>query len=140
MSPVAVMMHSSGFNNFVDGETASVAVELCSRKAAAIRQVLSEAQAATATHIASASTPGPVPPQSSANAPITLDVPTGRLGDLRLSVMSMLVHTNDAFTGLNASDISNMAVGNSRTFIAPTWDAGTELDSELAALNTRSGL
>ena len=28
MSPVAVIMHSSGFNNFIDGERASVSVEM----------------------------------------------------------------------------------------------------------------
>lgn len=132
MSPVAVIMHSSGFNNFIDGERASVAVEMLA-EGGSNAQVLSEAQAATATHIASASTAGPVPPRSTTTTPITLDVPTARLNDLRLSIMSMLVHTNDAFTGLNATDISNMAVGSSRTFTAPTWDAGTELDNELAA-------
>ena len=136
MSPVAVIMHSSGFNNFIDGEPASVAVEILA-EGGNNAQVLSEAQAATATHIASASTTGPVPPRSSTNTPITLNVPAARLTDLRLSVMSMLVHTNDGFTGLNATDISGMAVGSSRSFVAPTWDAGTEADTELA--NTLPG-
>ena len=131
LSPVAVIMHSSGFNNFIDGERASVAVEMLA-EGGDNSQVLSEAEAATATYIASASTAGPVLPRSSTDTPLTLDVPASELADLRLSVMTMLVHTNDAFTGLNATDISDMEVGSSRTFNAPTWDAGTELDSELA--------
>ena len=44
----------------------------------------------------------------------------------------MLVNTNDAFSGLNAMQVDNMAVGEliSRTSIA--YDAGTEADSEQA--------
>ena len=105
MSPVAMIMHNAGFNNFVDGETASIAVEMLA-EGGSNAQVLSEAQAATA-HIASASTTGPVPPGTSST---TLDfaIPTAQVSDLRLSVMTMLIRTNDGFTGLNATNISNM--------------------------------
>ena len=127
MSPVAVIMHNSGFNNFIDGEPASLAVETLA-EGGDNSQVLSEAAAAT-QYISSGSTTGPVAP-STIGEPVTLDVPTDQLSDLRLSVMTMLIRTNDGFTGLNASDISNMEVGSSRSFSAPTWDAGTELDDE----------
>ncbi len=52
--------------------------------------------------------------------------------NLRLSIATMLVDTNDAFTGLNAMDISNMEVGDSRAFMAPSWDSGTEANLETA--------
>lgn len=126
MSPVAVVMHNSGFNNFIDGEPASVAVEILA-EGGDNSQLLSEAAAAE-QYIASGSA-GPVLPSSIGDV-LTLDVPAAELSDLRLSVMSMLIRTNDAFTGLNASNISDMAVGSSRTFIAPSWDAGTEFDDE----------
>ncbi len=126
MSPVAVIMHRSGFNNFIDGQPASVAVEVLA-EGGDNGQVLSEAAAAE-QYIVSGSA-GPVLPNSIGDS-LTLDVPAAELSNLRLSVMSMLIRTNDAFTGLNASDISNMEVGSSRTFTAPTWDAGTELDDE----------
>lgn len=130
MSPVAVIMHSSGFNNFVDGRVASLAVESLA-EGGDNSQVLSVAAAAS-QHISSASTVGELQPRSISSV-VTLDVPITQLPNLRLSVMSMLIRTNDAFTGLNATDISNMTIGSSRTFTAPTWDAGTELDDELAA-------
>lgn len=127
MSPVAVVMHNAGFNNFIDGETASEGVERLA-EGGDNSLVLSDA-AAAAEYISSASTSGPVAP-SSVGESLTLDVPTDQLSDLRLSVMTMLIRTNDAFTGLNATNISDMEVGSSKTFNAPTWDAGTELDDE----------
>ena len=45
----------------------------------------------------------------------------------------MLVHTNDGFSGANANNVSNMEVGESITFIGPTWDSGTEANDELGA-------
>jgi hypothetical protein len=127
MSPVAVIMHNSGYHNFIDGESASLAVETLAE--GGDNAPLLEAAATAEQYIASGSA-GPVLP-SAVGATLTLDVPADQLSDLRLSVMSMLIRTNDAFTGLNAIDISNMEVGSSRTFTAPTWDAGTELDDEV---------
>ena len=63
----------------------------------------------------------------------TLVVPELDADDLRLTVTTMLVNTNDAFTGLNAADVSNMSVGDSKTFMTVTWDAGTEANTETAA-------
>ena len=130
LSPVAVIMHRSGFNNFIDGETASEAVELLA-EGGDNSDVLEAAEAAD-QHIVSGSTEGPIGPRSGTDTPVALDVPNDQLANLRLSVMTMLVHTNDAFTGLNAMNISNMAVDERRILNAPVWDAGTELDNELA--------
>ncbi len=127
LSPVAVMLHQNGFNSFVDGETASLALEILA-EGGSNADILSEVQAAT-QHVASASTEGPVPPRAISPV-VTLDVPVADLDNLRLSVISMLVHTNDAFTGANAVDVSGMAVGDSRTLTGPTWDSGTEANNE----------
>lgn len=129
LSPVAVMFHQSGFNSFIDGETASPALELLA-EGGNNADVLSEVQAA-AEHIASGSTEGPVPPQAISPA-VTLTVPADSLTDMRLSIISMLVRTNDAFTGANGADISNMSVGDTRTMTGPTWDSGTEANTETA--------
>lgn len=51
---------------------------------------------------------------------------------LALTVMTMLVNTNDAFTGVNGADISDLAVGASMTFRTPSYDSGTEANSEAA--------
>tara|TARA_R110001592_G_scaffold363371_1_gene685421 strand:- start:13224 stop:13850 length:627 start_codon:yes stop_codon:yes gene_type:complete len=49
---------------------------------------------------------------------------------LSLTVLTMLVNTNDAFTGVNGADISDLAVGSSRSFRTPGYDSGTEANSE----------
>ena len=51
---------------------------------------------------------------------------------LSLTVLTMLVNTNDAFTGVNGADISDLAVGASMTFRTPSYDSGTEANSEAA--------
>ena len=75
---------------------------------------------------------GGTPPKST-NAETTLVVPALDVDNLRLSVTTMLVDTNDAFTGLNAMDISNMAIGQKMIFSTITWDSGTEANTETAA-------
>ncbi|OED35635.1 hypothetical protein AB833_29570 [Chromatiales bacterium (ex Bugula neritina AB1)] len=130
MSPVAIMLHRSGFNSFIDGEESSLALESLA-EGGSNADILSEAEAAT-QHVAVASTESPVPP-ATISPVVTLTAPVEDLSDLRLSVISMLVHTNDAFTGTNASNISDMAVGSSRTITGSTWDSGTEANSETAA-------
>lgn len=51
---------------------------------------------------------------------------------LTLTVLAMLVNTNDAFTGVNGADISNLAAGASLVFRTPSYDSGTETNSEAA--------
>ena len=52
---------------------------------------------------------------------------------LRVTVLTMLVNTNDAIAAVNGGDISGMAVGESRTWMANTYDTGTEANTETAA-------
>ena len=49
-----------------------------------------------------------------------------------LSLATMLVNTNDAFTGLSRIDISNLSVDEMMKFRVAVYDAGTEGNSELA--------
>lgn len=51
---------------------------------------------------------------------------------LSLTVLTMLVNTNDGFTGVNGADISDLAVGANLTFRTPSYDSGTEANSEAA--------
>jgi hypothetical protein len=130
LSPVAIMLHNAGFHSFIDGETSSTALELLA-EGGDNSEVLAEAQAAL-QHLAAASTEGPIPPSAISPA-VSLSVPADQLDDLRLSVITMLVHTNDAFSGANAANVSGMAVGETRTMNGPTWDSGTEANSETRA-------
>ena len=45
--------------------------------------------------------------------------------------MGMLVNTNDAFSGLNSYDVSEMDIGTAKVVYGYTLDAGTEASSEL---------
>jgi len=49
-----------------------------------------------------------------------------------LSFASMLGNSNDAFTGLNAIDLSDLAVNESETYQTVAYDAGTEANTESA--------
>jgi hypothetical protein len=50
----------------------------------------------------------------------------------KLSLAAMLVNTNDAFSGLNVVDVAGLAVGTSMMLTTNVFDAGTEVNSELA--------
>ncbi|GAM55308.1 hypothetical protein JCM19231_5140 [Vibrio ishigakensis] len=50
-----------------------------------------------------------------------------------LSVASMLVNTNDAFVGETGLSLKDLEVGESFQMNMNVWDAGTELNDELAS-------
>jgi len=52
--------------------------------------------------------------------------------DFLLSLAGMFVNTNDAFSGLNAVNVSAIAKGQSKTYYTNAYDAGTENNSEAA--------
>ena len=49
-----------------------------------------------------------------------------------VSLVTMLVNTNDALTALLNVDVSGLEVGASRQFITISYDAGTEANTELS--------
>ncbi|HHC71597.1 MAG TPA: hypothetical protein ENK54_01765 [Thiotrichales bacterium] len=51
---------------------------------------------------------------------------------LRLQVATMLVNSNDAFSGTSGEDLSSLDPGEQRVLWLPARDAGTEVNSELA--------
>lgn len=62
----------------------------------------------------------------------TIDVTLTDTMPTMFSVATMLVNTNDAFTGVNAMDIANLAVGESISLTTSSYDAGTEKNTEQA--------
>ncbi|TQV86455.1 spondin domain-containing protein [Aliikangiella coralliicola] len=61
---------------------------------------------------------------------LAIEAPTS--GDAYLSLATMLVNTNDAFTGFTRMDVSNMATNESVTLSIAAYDSGTEANSEAA--------
>lgn len=129
LSPVAIVMHRSGYHAFVDGETASIGLEVLA-EGGDNSDLLTEAQAAS-EYIVSAGGQGLVTPMQISNT-YTLEVPVTELGDVNMSLLSMLVNTNDGFSAVDSLSLSNLSTGQSLTVSAPTWDAGTEANSEAA--------
>ena len=61
-----------------------------------------------------------------------IEVVEADLADSFISVATMLVNTNDGFTGVNAMAIGEMAVGDTQTVRSIVYDAGTEANTETA--------
>lgn len=78
--------------------------------------------------LASRSGAAPIGPGASETIMITIE----DVSDANLSLASMLVNTNDGFSGLDAWNVSQLAVGDSWTTNAFTYDAGTEANTEAA--------
>ncbi len=134
MAPVAIIVHEPGYNAFVSGEAASLGLENLA-EGGSPDLLISEAQDSVAFLDAVASS-GITGPGATTNMS-TVFIPELDLDNVRISIATMLVDTNDAFAGINAKDISNIAIGESITFILPVWDAGTEANTETA--NTMPG-
>lgn len=121
MSPVAVMLHQDGMLWQV-GQSASVALETMAESGDNSMLMADEAV------VASMSSEGILMPGMMAD----VTVMTTDAQAMKLTLSTMLVNTNDAFSGLNAVDISNLAVGESMTYQTHVYDAGTEGNSEMA--------
>ena len=130
MSPAAIILHEPGYYAFQDGVSASVGIEELAEGGSP--DLLLDEAYDSIYYLDSVSTSGATGPKLISETS-TLVVPESSIDNLRLSFASMLVNTNDAFTALNAIDVSDMTVGQSTTFSAPSWDSGTEANLETAA-------
>jgi hypothetical protein len=129
MSPVAVIAHQAGYSVFTIGTPATVGLETMA-EGGDNSMLIAEADA-DASVISTGSGTAPIGPAGSET--VTIDVLENDLPGLMISVSSMLVNTNDAISGLNGVDVSALAEGDAWTGHAIVYDAGTELNTELAA-------
>jgi hypothetical protein len=121
VSPVAVMLHDAAMLWQV-GMPASDAVERMAESGDVSQLVANSAILASSTGM------GVIPPGENEMISVTINDRT----DNYLSIATMLVNTNDAFTGLANYDLSELSVGDSIHLRLPVWDAGTEANSETA--------
>ena len=120
LSPIAVILHSRGFSGWVLGAPASVALEELAEGG--------DNMAFRANGILAVSGSGAIGPGGSESVDVTVD----ETDDLRLTVATMLVNTNDGFTGVTREKLDDLAIGESRTMSMPIYDAGTEANMELS--------
>lgn len=125
-SPIAVILHTSGYQAWVDGESASTALEVLA-EGGDNSGLLSDASEHSA-YLASDSGAGIITPGDNESVQLEVDAQNG----VSLSVVTMLVNTNDAYTGINASSIEALSSGESISYNTPVWDAGTESNTEAA--------
>lgn len=128
LSPPAIVAHSSGYQMFDEATRASIALEHLA-ESGSNAQIISEANSNVETYASEAATT-PIEPGAQASYSLVFDEP---LTDAKVSVATMLVNTNDAFTGQKNIDISTLEINASMSVSGPVWDAGTEGNSETAA-------
>ncbi|QOL25254.1 spondin domain-containing protein [Thalassotalea sp. LPB0316] len=120
MSPVAVVLHDEG-NLFNLGESASEAIEMMAE--GGDNSGLLE----TSVALVSATSDGILMPGASTTIELTIQDTM----PVQLSLATMLVNTNDAFTGVNGQSIANLALDESISLLTSSYDAGTEANSEM---------
>lgn len=119
LSPLAVVLHNEGYLWTV-GEMANESLETLA-ESGDNSAVLAESIALAAQGGA-----GVVMPGMSDTVEVTL---TDTM-PMMLSVATMLVNTNDAFTGFTGMSLENLAVGESISMVTGSYDSGTEKNSE----------
>lgn len=119
MSPPAAALHSEG-HWWQIGQAASTALEQVAEGGDSMALLDDSALLATQTGS------GILMPGDTQTLAITVNDVT----DANLSVVTMLVNTNDAFSGLNAHSLANLQAGDSWHTYAYVYDAGTEANTE----------
>lgn len=125
-SPLAVILHADGFATFSIGQSASTELEMLA-ESGDNSTMLSMADS-NADVFSTASGAGILMPGMSETINISAsgDAPL----DLRLTVLTMPVNTNDAFTGGNSIDLNALEAGQQIRWVGRAYDAGTEANSE----------
>lgn len=119
LSPIGIALHKEG-NFWQLGETASVELETLAESGD------NSGLLGLSIVNTSISDAAPLAPGSS----ITLTLTTEDMMDAKLSLVSMMVNTNDGFSGLNAIDVSALEVGSQLNFKTRAYDSGTEANNE----------
>ena len=125
MSPMAVVLHSDGYKVYQTTHVASEALEKLS-EGGDNSALLMEANAHEDVQAAKSGQGLLLPGQSE-----SLEI-TGTAAEC-LSIVTMLVNTNDAFTGASCIKVGGLQPGEKMIVNLPTYDAGTEGNSEMAS-------
>ncbi|MCL1049683.1 spondin domain-containing protein [Shewanella abyssi] len=120
MSPIAVVAHTSDSKLWSTGMAASVALEVLAESGD--NSDLADENGVNELVIGA----GILVPGGAET--ISLSLAPADVADL--SVVTMLVNTNDAFTGTTGFDLAALAVDDTTTLRVIAYDAGTEANSE----------
>ncbi|MFT4928228.1 MAG: hypothetical protein ACI8WB_004347 [Phenylobacterium sp.] len=121
LSPVALVLHETG-EIWQIGQPASLMLETLAESG-------DNSGVMGADFVLASQSNGAVLPPGMAT---DITISTTDAMAMKLSLATMLVNTNDAFTGLNAIDLTTLEVGGMMSFKTGVYDAGTEANSEMA--------
>ncbi|MBX2880830.1 MAG: spondin domain-containing protein [Granulosicoccus sp.] len=124
-SPPLLILHDGSYQLFSVGESAGNGLEVLAEGGDG--SALTAEVTDLATVYATAAGDAPVGPGASGSWVIS---DPDNHSALSLTMATMLVNTNDAFTGINSMDLSALAVGESMDLTAIAYDSGTEANSE----------
>lgn len=130
-SPLVYSLHYSGFSPFTIGMPATIGLEKIAESGAAddfISHARSNSNVVIADHATGLTLPGETKTLS-----VTLSIDMAKSNQLLFSLANMLGNTNDAFAGVDGAAIGALAVDQSLTLNAISYDAGTEMNTESAA-------
>jgi len=123
LSPLSVQLHSSDYRAWIIGTPASENLEILAE--GGDNSALLNTQSSSVYSAVSGA--GVIGPGAGGMLTVGADVRS----DMKLTLISMLVNTNDAFIGKTGVNLSGLAVGESVKHSLPIYDAGTEGNSEL---------
>ncbi len=127
LSPLAVILHRDGYAIWQVGSAASDGLERLA-EGGNPDALLLEASANPAVITTVADSTAILPGTSS-----SVTLMSHAKGNLALSLATMLVNTNDGFTGIKAEILDGLARQQSRSITVRAYDAGTEANSESVA-------
>jgi len=119
LSPLGVVLHADG-KMWMTGEASSEALEKLA-EGGDNSDFIADSNA-----LAAISSDGVILP----GAASTIEISTTDRNATFFTVATMLVNTNDAFSGLTGIDISTMAIDDAKSWNLNVYDAGTEANSE----------
>jgi hypothetical protein len=122
LSPPVVATHAPDFNVFIAGQPASKGVWMIAEDGV-VDDLKAELNASGALEGLVAGM-NPIKPGTSRTYNLR-----AKSAYSALSIVTMLVTTNDGFTGLSSAPLP----ANDATYFVPAWDAGTEMNSESCA-------
>lgn len=126
-SPIAIIAHNDDYSVFTLGASASEALESMA-EGGENAGLIAEADASDSVTMTQ-SAEEPLAPGGTETLPIVIE--EDDLTGLSLSFATMLVNSNDAFT-VGRVSLDGLEIGDMRSVVTVTYDAGTEANSEMA--------
>lgn len=130
LSPVTVILHDDRYRAWNIGYPASLGLESLAESGSPMMLIEAASDAFAADHAADILMPG-----MSANVTVwsRLSAEDFARGELSLTVVTMPVNTNDAFSGVTGWNVADLRVGEYAHTLTPIYDAGTEANTESMA-------